>query len=126
MIPQPLITVNDVARSRAWYQGIMQLESGHGGDEYERLVHHDRIVLQLHLCDAHDHPHLGDSTMPRGNGVAIWFQTDDFDAVLSRIEMVDAEVLDGPLVNPNANHREVWLRDPDGYCVVIAGKPGDL
>jgi hypothetical protein len=29
-------------------------------------------------------------------------------------------------VNSNANHREVWLRDPDGYVVVIASAYGDL
>ncbi len=23
-------------------------------------------------------------------------------------------------VNPNAGHREIWLRDPDGYLVVLA------
>jgi hypothetical protein len=22
--------------------------------------------------------------------------------------------------NPNAGHREIWLRDPDGYLVVLA------
>jgi len=25
------------------------------------------------------------------------------------------------MTNPNANQREIWLRDPDGYVVVIAG-----
>ncbi|MDC6166412.1 hypothetical protein [Paucibacter sp. XJ19-41] len=29
-------------------------------------------------------------------------------------------------VNPYAGHREVWLRDPDGSTVVIAGRYGDL
>jgi hypothetical protein len=24
--------------------------------------------------------------------------------------------------NPNAQHRELWLRDPDGYLVVLAGE----
>ena len=24
-------------------------------------------------------------------------------------------------VNPNAKQRELWLRDPDGYTVVLAG-----
>jgi hypothetical protein len=34
--------------------------------------------------------------------------------------------IEGPMVNPNANHREVWFRDPDGYVVVLASAPGDL
>jgi hypothetical protein len=29
-------------------------------------------------------------------------------------------------VNQNPNHREFWLKDPDGYVVVIAGPNGDL
>ena len=37
-----------------------------------------------------------------------------------------ANMLEAPKVNPSANHREFWLRDPDGYVVVIAGPHGDL
>jgi len=25
-------------------------------------------------------------------------------------------------VNPNAGHRDIWLRDLDGYLVVLAGE----
>jgi hypothetical protein len=32
-----------------------------------------------------------------------------------------AEVLEGPIVNPNAGHREIWLRGPEGFVVVVAG-----
>ena len=35
-------------------------------------------------------------------------------------------ILEGPRVNANANHREVWVRDPDGYVVVLASAYGDL
>jgi hypothetical protein len=28
--------------------------------------------------------------------------------------------------DPNAHHREIWLRDLDGYVVVLAGAYGDL
>ncbi len=27
--------------------------------------------------------------------------------------------------NPNANHRELWIRGPDGYTVVLASPDGD-
>jgi len=52
--------------------------------------------------------------------------TDEFDAAIERANALRAEILEGPRVNPNANHREFWLRDPDGYVVVIAGPYGDL
>jgi hypothetical protein len=29
--------------------------------------------------------------------------------------------IEEPHVNPAPQHREVWLRDPDGYVVVMAG-----
>jgi hypothetical protein len=34
-------------------------------------------------------------------------------------------VLDGPLFNPNARHRELWLRGPEGYVVVVSGPAGE-
>jgi hypothetical protein len=33
----------------------------------------------------------------------------------------EAIILDGPLLNPNSGQREVWLRGPEGYVVVVAG-----
>ena len=35
--------------------------------------------------------------------------------------LVVADVVRDVHVNPNAKHRELWLRDPDGYTVVLAG-----
>ena len=127
MNPQPLICVANVETSSQWYQSTLGLESGHGGNEYERLLSNGHLVLQLHHWDAHDHPFLGvPAAETHGNGVAVWFQTDVFDQVLSRIQNSSAEILDGPFINANANHREVWLRDLDGYVVVVAGAYGDI
>jgi catechol 2,3-dioxygenase-like lactoylglutathione lyase family enzyme len=127
MNPQPLIAVHDVQATSAWYQAVLGLQSGHGGAEYEQLMSAGRMVLQVHQWEAHEHPHLGDpQRKPYGNGVVLWFQTDEFDQALKRIEVNRATVLEGPMVNPNANHREVWLRDPNGYVVVVAGRYGDL
>jgi hypothetical protein len=38
---------------------------------------------------------------------------------------LDAEIIDGPLVNPAPRHREVWLGDPDHDVVVIASTDGE-
>ena len=126
--PQPLIAVRDVPASSRWYQRVLGCTSGHGGREYERVVDGaGELMLQLHHWDAHDHPHLGDpARKPYGNGVLLWFQVADFDATVARAQALGAELLQGPLVNPNANQRELWLRDPDGYAVVLAGLPGDV
>jgi catechol 2,3-dioxygenase-like lactoylglutathione lyase family enzyme len=127
MRPQPLIAVRDVEASSRWYQRLLGCASGHGGPEYEQLL--DRsgdLILQLHDWDAHEHPHMGDPALARGNGVLLWFQIDDFAAAVERARALSVEVLEGPQVNPNANHREIWLRDPDGYVVVLASARGDV
>ena len=78
MRPQPMIVVRDVAAASKWFQDILGISSGHGGDEYEMLMDSDEMVAQLHRWDAHEHPHLGDAADPsRGNGVLLWFATDD-------------------------------------------------
>ena len=127
MEPQPLIAVADVEASSLWYRRLLGCESGHGGPDYERLVSEGRLILQLHCWDAHDHPHMGDpASKPYGNGVLLWFRTDGFDAAADRARGLGADILEEPHVNPNARHRECWLRDPDGYVVVLAGAEGDI
>lgn len=127
MQAQPLIAVRDVQESSRWYQAVLGCESGHGGPEYEQIVCKGRMVLQLHHWDAHEHPHMGNqNSKPYGNGVVLWFQTNEFDGEIERANGLNAEILEEPKMNPNANHREFWLRDLDGYVVVIAGPYGDL
>ncbi len=126
MKPQPLIAVFDVAASSRWYQATLGFESGHGGDEYERLLFEGELVMQLHHWDAHEHPFIGDADKkPYGNGVVIWFQTQRIDQMYKRAQAAGAEIIEAIKINPSANHREFWLRDPDGYVVVVAGAYGD-
>ena len=126
MKPQPLIAVHDVSSSRKWYKNVLGLSSGHGGDEYERMMHGDLMVLQLHKWDTHEHSNLGNPSIPVGNGTILWFQTDQFDEIVAKAQTQSATILEGPQINVNANHREIWLSDPDGYTVVVAGMPGDV
>ena len=126
MQAQPLIAVADVEASSRWYQTVLGARSAHGGKEYEQLVFGERLILQLHRWDAHGHAHIGDPrARPYGNGAVLWFYTEDFDEAVERAASIAAAVLDGPRENTNASHREIWLRDPDGYVVVIAGPYGD-
>jgi catechol 2,3-dioxygenase-like lactoylglutathione lyase family enzyme len=119
--PQPLIAVSDVGAASRWYQQVLGASSGHGGDEYERLLVDDTLVLQLHRTDVeHHHGGLVDPGHPTGNGVAVWFEVDDFDALVARSRQAGAQVQLDVHVNPNAGHREIWLRDLDGYLVVFA------
>jgi len=123
---EPMITVRDVEASSRFYQCVLDAESGHGGDEYEQIVRGGVLLLQLHHRDAHEHPHLIDESLPVGNGVLLWFRTEDFDAALERALGAGAEVLEPAHVNRLAGHRECMLRDPDGYKLVLASRFGDL
>lgn len=127
MKPQPMVAVADVQASSAWYQRVLGLASGHGGPEYEQLMSGGEMVLQLHLRDAQEHPHVGDPAQrPCGNGVLLWFQEPAVAAAYKRALDAGATVLEPLRLNPLAQHREFWLRDPDGYAVVVAGLYGDV
>jgi catechol 2,3-dioxygenase-like lactoylglutathione lyase family enzyme len=128
MRPQPLIVVNDVEASSRWFQRLLGCKSAHGGPAYERLVAPGgRLILQLHHPEVeHHHGRIGDPEAgPFGNGVLLWFEVDDFDAAVARATELKAEVVLAPHRNPGPNHREIWLRDPNGYVVVLASPDGE-
>ena len=68
---------------------------------------------------------MGDPSVEVGNGVLLWFEVDDFDAAVARARELGALIVLDVHRNPNADHRELWIRDPDGYTVVIASPDGD-
>ena len=119
--PQPLIAVADVEASSTWYQLVLGATSGHGGKEYEQLLVDGVLIMQLHLLEeGHHHGSIGTPSITLGNGVALWFETDTFDATVERCHAVDVRIETDVHTNPNAGRREIWLRDPDGYLVVLA------
>jgi catechol 2,3-dioxygenase-like lactoylglutathione lyase family enzyme len=125
MRPQPLIAVRDVEASSRWYQQLLDCQSGHGGPDYERLVKNESLILQLHHWHDHEHPNLGDpDAAAHGYGVLLWFETEAFDAAVARAREMGAEIVAGPQVNHNARHRELWVRDADGYIIVLASPYG--
>lgn len=131
MRPQTLICVANVEASSVWYRHVFGCKSAHGGAEYERLVSGDRLVMQLHSFEVeHHHGPIADaSDRPYGNGVLLWFEVDDFDACVARATELGADVVRPRHRNPpdgdgGPNHWECWLRDRDGYTVVIASPDG--
>ena len=131
MRPQPLIAVTDVEASSRWYQRLLNVASDHGEPEYERLLANGKLVLQLHHFDVtHDHEPIGNPSLkPYGNGVLLWFEVDDFEDAMRRIEQLKPHIVMPRHRNPPSgdggpNHWEIWLHDPDGYTVVIASPDG--
>jgi predicted enzyme related to lactoylglutathione lyase len=130
---QTLVAVRDVEASSRWYQQLLGLRSDHGGSTYERLLAGDTLVLQLHGFESdHHHGTIGNPEGELGNGVLLWFgETADFDGVVDRAAVLGATVVLPPVRNPpqdgenGPSHREIWLKDPDGYTVVVAGPDGE-
>jgi catechol 2,3-dioxygenase-like lactoylglutathione lyase family enzyme len=116
-----MIAVADVEQASRWYQQVLGAASGHGGPDYEQLLVDGQLIMQLHQQEVgHHHGTIGDPGQPAGNGVALWFEAADFDATVGRIRDAGARIETDVHLNPNAGHREIWLRDLDGYLVVFA------
>jgi catechol 2,3-dioxygenase-like lactoylglutathione lyase family enzyme len=126
---QPLIAVRDVRVSSRWYAELLGADSlpDHSHrDVYDRISRSGRLLLQLHAWDQENHPNLVNAdAAPAGHGVVLWFQVEDFDAAVERARRLGAEIIEGPYVNPAPQHREIWLRDPDRFVVVIASPDGE-
>ena len=126
---QPLIAVPDVRASSRWYSQLLggdSLPDHSHRDRYDRILRWGELVLQLHAWDEEDHPNLINADVaPVGHGVLLWFEVDDFHAAVKQARELRAQVVLEPQVNPRPNHREMWLRDPDGYVVVIASRDGE-
>lgn len=126
---QPLIAVRNVRASSRWYSELLAADSlpdHHHRDVYDRVSCSGQVVLQLHAWDEENHPNLIDAdAAPLGHGVLLWFEVADFDAAVRRARALGAQVIEEPHVNPAPQHKEVWLRDPDGYVVVISSPDGD-
>ena|SRR5579863_9727948 len=126
MHAQPLICVSDVEASSRWYQRLLGCQSAHGGAEYERLTMQGRLVLQLHRWEVeHHHGTIGDQNKkPYGNGVLLWFEIDDLDAAVARAGEMKVEVVLPHYHHKGAHQWEIWLRDPEGYTIVLSSPDG--
>lgn len=131
MRPQPLIAVTNVEASSRWYCELLGCRSNHGGSAYEQLVANGQLILQLHSFGVEHHhgPIANRADKPYGNGVLLWFEVDDFDAVLERAARLGVSIVLPRHRNPpgeqgGPNHWECWMHDPDGYIVVVASPYG--
>jgi len=126
---QPLIAVRNVRASSRWYTELLgagSLPDHSHRDVYDRISCSGRLLLQLHAWDEEDHPNLVNAdAAPPGHGVLLWFQVDDFDGVVERVRNLGAEIIEEPHINLGPRHREIWLRDSDGYVVVLASPDGE-
>ena len=126
--PQTLIAVRNVRGSSRWYRQLLQAEAlpeHEHRDTYDRILCDGQVVLQLHAWDEEGHPNLVNrGAAPPGHGVLLWFEVNNFDAAVRRARSLHAEIVEEPHVNQQAQHKEIWIRDPEGFVVVLAGPDG--
>lgn len=116
-----MIDVSDVESSSGSYQRLLGCRSGHGGVDFEMLMHEEDIVLMLHRAAAEHHqapPPTKNS--PRGVGVCIYIRVDDIHAIETQATAMGLEH-QGVRFNERAHQDELEIRDPDGYFLTICG-----
>ncbi len=120
MRSEPMLGVKDVEKSSSWYQRLLGCRSGHGGNEFDMLMHDDAVLLLLHRRSNDHHGFLREAPDGSvGNGVCIYFRVDDLDAVWARAQEMGATIVEPLHQNEQARQRELELRDPDGYFVTV-------
>ena len=117
----PIIAVKNVEESSKWYQDIFGLKSKHGGEEFDVLADtNDNIILCLHKWGEHNHPTMQRSNMTGGNGLILYFRTDNIELIRENLMAKNYNVEQELKLSPNSLKREFSLRDRDGYYITIA------
>jgi predicted enzyme related to lactoylglutathione lyase len=116
----PIIAVKDVEVSSKWYQLLFGCRSLHGGKEFDILAdENDEVLICLHKWGAHEHPTMMDMEITPGNGLILYFRTENMNTIRENVEKTGSAVEEEIHLNPNSQRMEFSLRDPDGYYLTI-------
>ncbi len=117
----PIIAVKDVEASSKWYQQIFGFKRAHGGKErFAVLVsENNEILLCLHKWDEHEHPTMINPELTQGNGLILYFRTENLDLIRQHVNEMGSTVEEDIHLNSNSLKKEFSLRDPDGYYLTI-------
>jgi len=121
MRTEPIIGVQDVAKSSEWYQKLLDCKSNHGGDTFEILINKEGIVLLcLHKWGEHDHPTLTEPRKSAGNGLILYIRVESVDDIWRRAINLNATIEKKPAISENSGRREFAIRDLDNYYLLIS------
>ena len=116
----PIIAVKDVNASSKWYQSVLGCERTHGGDSFAVLVDEkEEVLICLHKWGDHEHPTMKNPDITAGNGLIIYFKTQNLDEIRRNVEKLNYPLEKDVHLNPNSNKLEFSLRDPDNYYLTI-------
>lgn len=114
----PIIAVKDMDASSKWYQMVLGCR-GRGHHIITLMSENDEILLCLHKWGEHEHPTMTNPNIPQGNGLILYFRTENMNAIRHNVEKMDYPVEDDIHLNLNSGKKEFSLRDPDGYYLTI-------
>ena len=116
----PIIAVNDVNVSADWYKSIFGFKRKHGGNDFAVLADKNGdILICLHKWGEHEHPTMINQNITPGNGLILYYKTDNLEAIRQNVEMMNYPVEEDIHINPNSRKKEFSLRDRDGYFWTI-------
>jgi len=116
-----IIAVKDVVISAKWYQSVFECKNTHGGNDFAVLVtKNDEVLLCIHKWGEHEHPTMMSPNKAQGNGIILYFRTENMNAIRQNIENLGYTVEEEIHSNPNSNKKEFSVKDPDGYYLIIS------
>jgi catechol 2,3-dioxygenase-like lactoylglutathione lyase family enzyme len=116
----PIIAVKDLKGSSKWYQKILGFRNNHDSNHFVVLVSDDNeITLCLHPWAAHEHPTMTNPNITRGNGLILYFRTDNMSTIYENALKAGCAIEEDIHLNPNSRRKEFSIRDPDGYFLTV-------
>jgi len=118
----PSLTVNDLAKSLAFYTGALGFFVGEEWKDGETLR---GAMLKAGACElgiSQDDWKLG-TDRKKGAGFRIWCHTSqDIDAIAARLKAAGHSLTEEPQDHPAYGVRSLSVDDPDGFHLTIARK----
>lgn len=116
----PIIAVQDVNKSSAWYEAVFDCRRTHGGNEFAVLEDkNEAILICLHKWGEHEHPNMKNPDISIGNGLILYFKTDCLAEIYQVVKQMNYPVSEEMHLNANSMKKEFSLRDLDGYYLTI-------
>jgi predicted enzyme related to lactoylglutathione lyase len=104
--------VTDIARARSFYEDILQLENSRTFESPNgSWIEYDLGESAFAISN------MSKEWKPSGDGPAIAFEVDDFDAAVERLRTNGVKFVADPF--DNANCRMTIISDPDGNTIII-------
>ncbi len=106
--------------SAQWYEALFECTRTHGGNEFAVLENEsNEVLICLHKWGAHEHPTMKNPNTTPGNGLILYFKTNNLQGILKNVKKMDYPVEKDISLNPNSGKMEFSIRDPDGYYISI-------